>query len=83
MSFHHCKIFIGDFNLTLNNQLVRCGSHYNNFKAVSMVEEMMDKLCLTDVWRDRNGSDFRFSFYVKKQNKIVASGIDFVLSFQG
>ena len=53
----------------------------NNKKAASTVKQMMDRLKLTDVWRDRNPLVRRYS-WARKDNS-QASRLDMVLSSIG
>ena len=84
-------ILIGDYNTVLNNELDR---KLNNSSAVPVdsksskqIHELMDELSLEDIWRIRNPSIKRYSWYrkTKRNNKsiIQASRLDFALISSG
>ena len=68
----------GDFNLTLQPDLDRHKSLYNNNKAAQILKEGMDQLQLRDIWRDRNPTERRYSWF-KRNPELRASRIDFFL----
>ena len=72
----------GDFNLTLNPELDRYQSKYNNYKCMYMVHEMMESLQLCDVWRDHNPDTKRYSWY-RRYPTLSASRIDYFLTNVG
>ena len=74
-------IALGDYNLVFDTSLDRYNSVHNNVKALSVLTAGMEKLCLTDIWRDRNTGVKLFSW--KKQKPFAASRIDFALVSQG
>ena len=72
----------GDFNLTLNCELDRFNSKYNNHKATKVLKSGMNELQLVDVWRDRNPEESRYSWF-KRNPSYSASRIDMMLINQG
>ena len=85
----HQLVLIGDFNLTLNNNLDRnfSQSKSNNENAAKTILSQMDELTLSDVWRIRNPEAKRYSWYRRlnrnSQSSFTASRIDFRLISNG
>ena len=75
-------IFAGDFNLALNVNKDRLGSKINNNKSAATLQQGMELLKLTDIWRDRNPDKERYSWFRKKP-ELIASRIDYLLVNQG
>ena len=70
----------GDFNLALNNDVDRLNCIYNK-KSTTYVKEFMETFNLTDVWRDRNVDDRKYTWF-KRGNCLAdvrALRIDFFL----
>ena len=79
---HEKIIIIGDFNLTLNVSLDRKNTYHNNNNSKEKLEDIMDELCLKDIWRAQNESDTQCSWY--KNNKLdTGSRIDYALVSNG
>ena len=57
-------VIVGDFNTTLNRQLDHTAtSTSNNNSAADKIKNIMSDLMLHDVWRDRNLTTTRYSWY--------------------
>ena len=70
----------GDFNLTLQNNIDRLDSQCNNNKSSYYVSNAMEVFQLTDIWRDRNPEEKKFSWCKRnKKGGFSASRIDFFL----
>ena len=54
-------IMAGDFNLVLNNDLVRKSSAKNNTKSRCILKQFMSDFVMVDVWRHHNPEAFRFN----------------------
>ena len=76
------RIILGDFNLVMNTEMDRIGSHTNKVKARACIEKYEYELNLVDIWRTQNPETRRFSWY-KCRPALTASRIDFVLISQG
>ena len=72
----------GDFNLTLDPELDRLNSLYNNRKATEFVKKAMETFNMEDIWRNRNPENKRYTWY-KRHNGMSASRIDYFLVNQG
>ena len=77
------KLIIGDFNLVMNVQMDRYGSDRNNFKSRAVLESMIQRFHLADVWRERNENTLRFSWKRGRHPNFVASRLDFILVSRG
>ena len=73
----------GDFNLVLNTDLDRHNSKYNNVHAANYVNAFIDSFNVTDIWRDRNQNDRKYSWFRKSVNGWCASRLDFFLTSLG
>ena len=73
------RVIIGDYNLVMDPKLDRSRSTYNNNKSRACIDQMMEELLLTDVWRDRNPNVRRYSW----RGRNSASRIDNVLVSHG
>ena len=62
---HEHKIIIGDFNLVLDIGLDRENTYNNNYKAQLEVENIMDRFCMKDTWREQNEGRREFSWKKK------------------
>ena len=76
------RIFIGDFNCTLNPEIDRRGEKINNEQARRAISCACEEMLLMDVWHSRNPGVARFSFHRTKPKK-AASRIDYALVLQG
>ena len=74
-------VIIGDLNVAIDNKLDRKGSVINNDKSAKVIEDMINDLIITDVWRDRNPGVKRWS-YIRTRPKFAASRIDNALVSQ-
>ena len=75
------KIIMGDFNLTLCNEIDRLNTYTNNNKSKEIVIELMEQFSLQDIWRVRNPEQKQYTWYRKKRNEdIQASRIDLALT---
>ena len=87
-SFSEHKIIMGDFNVTLNEQIDRYNSKTNSVTYVSKVatrhalQSLIDDYILTDIWRERNPNKTTFSWH-KQCLGLLASRIDFSLVSKG
>ena len=72
------KVMIGDFNLTLDIELDRQGTYFNNNKARDTLEDVMEQYCLRDIWRVYN-PDSREMSWRKSGNISKGSRIDLAL----
>ena len=63
----------GDFNLALNPELDRLGTHHNNEKSASFLKSSFENEQLVDVWRFYNEDKTCFTWYRKVGNKISYS----------
>ena len=77
------KIIVGDFNLTLDVELDRHNTYFNNSKAKEEVDNLCDEFLLKDVWRDRNPESREFSWRKGSTDKmsridlaLVSGGVD-------
>ena len=75
-------IIIGDFNLVMDVALDRKGSSFNHVKAANVVQCIMKKYQLIDIWRIRN-PDIKHYSWMRAKPKVIASRIDFALVSQG
>ena len=75
------RIFIGDFNVTME-AIDRRGLGSNNEKACEVLHEIMTEMNLTEIWRDRNPGVQTFS-YQRRKPTIAASRIDYALISRG
>ena len=75
------KIIIGDFNLVLNTKIDRVGSNFNHWRAHAKLCLLMEEYYLSDIWRDRNPEEKRFSWRRTKSNQY--SRIDLALISKG
>ena len=71
-------ILIGDFNLVMDTGRDRIGSAHNNVSAREVIRNAINNMMITDLWRDRNPTESRYSWYRCKP-KLSASRIDFAL----
>ena len=71
-------IVVGDFNLVLD-QNIDCHNykHENNPKAKEAVENMIQELNLTDIWRENNPESRRYTW--RKPTPLKQSRLDFFL----
>ena len=74
-------IIIGDFNLTLNNDLDRLGTASNNSRAKQVLEGIIEEYSLNEIWRDTHEGIKEYS-WIKNMNteSLKASRIDFCLT---
>ena len=72
-------IIIGDYNLALNNDIDRRGARHSNDKSAELLNQAIEKLTLSDVWRERNPNIFHCT-YSKRRPAYAASQIDFALT---
>ena len=75
------RVYIGDYNLTLDVELDRKNSYHNNNKSKNFISEYCEQNYLEDTWRVKNLGTRRYSWF--KKNPISASRIDFALILQG
>ena len=75
------KVFIGNYNVVTNIDLDRKGEKCNNKNAAKILVEIKNECNLTDVWRDRNISVKRYSYFHSKPK--MASQIDYALISRG
>ena len=76
-------IIIGHFNLVMDTSIDRKGSEVNNKKALEVLENLAEEFLLQDIWRIRNPSLKRYSWYrLHKTKGMIASRIDFALMSQ-
>ena len=75
-------IMIGDFNLVMNPVIDRIGSLHNKFKAKAVIDAIAEEFSLVDIWRTKNESERRYSWY-KSRPSLSASRIDFAMISQG
>ena len=83
-AFESPKIYIGDFNLTLNCTIDR-STHIksnNNNKARDVLTVLMKKNYIVDIWRVRNPNEKRFSWRKNSQENLSQSRIDMALISQ-
>ena len=76
------KILIGDYNFVQNVTMDRYGSTVNHKVSLARLQQCMNEYCLTDVWRDRNPDQLRFSWH-RKNPKFTASRLDYALTSRG
>ena len=77
-------VLIGDFNLTLNSSMDRCGTTSNNERSAQVVKDLMSEYKLCDTWRERNESERVYSWFKHGKNQeIKASRIDMALISAG
>ena len=77
------KIIIGDFNMTLNNDLDRLNTYCNNNKAKEEVLDIMDEFCLNDTWRTQYPNQKEYSWFKGNSHLQKASRIDYALVSAG
>ena len=82
MEIQSQRILVGDFNTVMNSNINRKGSRYNNDKASAVLNECINKLELSDVWRDRNPGVYRHS-YIRKKPHLISSRINYALCLKG
>ena len=89
-NFDEAKILIGDFNLTLNNQLDRLNTYSNNDRSRDTLLDLMNENFLEDIWRIRNNEKKEYSWIKKQarssnisQHDQKASRIDLAITSQG
>ena len=75
-------IIIGDFNLVMNAAIDRLNSDHNKEKSLQVINNICEERYLVDIWRCRNETAKRFSWY-RCRPKLMASRIDFALVSQG
>ena len=87
--FNENKIIIGDFNVTLNDDLDRYTSTRNKtvhiptkIKSRQVIKGIQEEYFLTDIWRERNIDTLCFS-WSKRNPGLIASRIDYALVSQG
>lgn len=72
-------MILGDFNNTLG-EIDRCGRTVHMYdKSYKALFDLMNKHCVTDVWRNRNATTKMFSRKMIVENTLVQSRIDFIL----
>ena len=81
--FGENKLLIGDFNLTLDVNLDRCNTYNNNNNSRNIVDDIMDRFSLQDIWRVRNENVQQYSWFKMSQNVQKASRIDMALTDKG
>ena len=71
-------ILVGDFNMVLEQE-IDCFNykHINNPKAKKVVEDMMQDIPLTDVWRESNPESRRYTW--RRPTPLQQSRLDFFL----
>ena len=73
------RILVGDFNLTLNPEVDRSNRNAQNHdKASEIISQYMEDTFLTDVWRDRNPHERKYTF-CRMNPVFTGSRIDNVL----
>ena len=75
----------GDFNLTLDTSKDRLNCKFNNKNATAYVQQFMESFNLTDIWRDRNVDERKYTWFKKGNNtgNTSASRLDFFLINMG
>lgn len=72
-------MILGDFNNTLG-EIDRCWRTVHMYdKSYKALFDLMNKHCVTDVWRNRNATTKMFSRKIIVENTLVQSRIDFML----
>ena len=75
-------VLVGDFNLVLDPELDSKNTNHNNVKATQVLQNIIDKLSLMDIWRIRNPNQRRYSYF-RHRPKVQARRIDFALISTG
>ena len=83
MSYNENKIVIGDFNLTMDVDLDRMNTYCNNNKSMHVVEQIIQRYSLEDVWRVRNPDEKQYSWFKINKREQKASRIDLALTDKG
>ena len=76
------RIYIGDFNVTLEPEIDRKGIQCNNQKSCEVLKRVCKDMSMVDVWQIRNEGVRRYSYFRNNPYK-SASRIDFALVPQG
>ena len=74
-------IYLGDWNISLNQQLDTQGYlHENNVVNRDYVRAKMIEFELSDAWRERNPLETKFTFMKKQAKNTTKARLDFFLA---